>query len=80
MQTLLTFLQKQATLIRRSTVLSLPLQLVFPAFKEVNYDLVKMQGTSTFLASKNREKISKNVTERDHHKFLEILVNNVTTF
>jgi hypothetical protein len=30
MQTLFTF-KKQATLMRRSTVLSLPLQLVFPA-------------------------------------------------
>ncbi len=30
MQTLLTFLHKHATLMRRSTVLSLPLQLAFP--------------------------------------------------
>jgi hypothetical protein len=30
MQTLFIFLTKQATLMRRSTVLSLPLQLVFP--------------------------------------------------
>ncbi len=31
LQTLFTFLAKQATLMRRSTVLSLPPQLVFPA-------------------------------------------------
>jgi len=30
------FITKQATLLRRSTVLSLPLQLVFPAHKYLN--------------------------------------------
>jgi hypothetical protein len=31
-ETLLTFFTKQVVLLRRSTVLSLPLQLVFPAY------------------------------------------------
>jgi hypothetical protein len=35
LQTLLTFLQKRATFMRRSTVLCLPLQLVFPALPPV---------------------------------------------
>jgi hypothetical protein len=37
LQTLFTFFTKQATLMRRSTVLSLPLQLGFPATGHENF-------------------------------------------
>jgi hypothetical protein len=46
MQTLLTFFTKQATLMRRSTVLSLPLWLVFhePAVKKDLSQCRQLQG------------------------------------